>query len=128
MICSVSGLVQGLCKMDPLQVAVVESEDGMEVHAPTGVRGDANEVELLPIQGFLGVEGEPGAKARTQMKAIWDFFAEGSQGTGDALFKIKQTESKMAAPRLGETRLTKLYNYVRLQSQQKIIEAEMATL
>lgn len=112
--------------MDPLRVDTSGSEVSI-LPEVAEVRGSTDIVELLPLQGFLNIEN-PESKSRTQMKEVWDFFAEGSQGKGDALHKLKMTEMKMSPPRLGETRLSKLYNYVKLQSQQKQIEAEMNAL
>lgn len=112
--------------MDPLRVDT-SGEDVSILPASTEVRSTTDLVELLPLSGFLGVNS-PEGRSRTQMKEVWDFFVEDAQGTGDALYKLKQTEMKMSPPKLGETRLSKLFNYVRLQAQQKQIEAEMNSL
>lgn len=111
--------------MDPLQIDT--SGDEVSVSRPATVSEDTSLVELLPVQGFLGLN-DTSAKEKTQMRQVWEYFSEDAQGTGDALYKMKMTEMKMSPPRLGENRLSKLYNYVRLQQQQKIIEQEMATL
>lgn len=113
--------------MDPLSSPVIEvTEEGIEVHSPEP-QSDLSLTELLPVQGFLGIE-DPGARQRTQMKAIWDYFGRDSQGTGDALFKIKQTELRMSPPKLGESRLSKLYNFVKTKTQLVDLEAQLDSL
>jgi len=112
--------------MDLLAPSVELTDDGVEVRSPEIVE-DTSRVELLPLQGFLGVE-EPGARQRTQLKEIWDYFGEDSQGTGDALYKIKMTEMKMTAPKLGESRLSKLASYVKLHIQMKDLEKHLEVL
>lgn len=112
--------------MDPLAATVEVTEDGIEVRSPEPQQ-DLSHTELLPLEGFLDVH-DPGARQRTQMKAIWDYFSKDAQGTGDALFRIKQTEMKMMAPKLGESRLSKLYNYVKLQTQTQDLQAQLDSL
>jgi hypothetical protein len=112
--------------MDLLAPTIEVTEDGVEVRNPEPTE-DLSLVELLPLQGFLGVEN-PSGHMRSEMKEIWDFFAEGSQGEGDALYKVKQTEMKMSPPKLGETRLKKLFNYVKLQTHMKGLTEQLEML
>ena len=102
------------------------TDEGVEVR-PTQPQEDTSLNELIPLQGFLGVE-EPGSRQRTQMKTIWDYFGKDAQGIGDALHRIKSTELKMTPPRLGESRLSKLYNYVQLKNQTANLEAQLEAL
>lgn len=111
--------------MDPLATVEVTAE-GIEVRSAEP-QSDLSLVELIPLQGFLGVD-DAGARQRTQMKTIWDFFGKDAQGVGDALFRIKQTEIKMNPPRLGESRLSKLYNYVQLQTKTKELQFQLEAL
>lgn len=112
--------------MDPLTPTVEVTEDGIEVRSPEP-QSDLSAVELLPLQGFLNVD-DPGARQRTQMKAIWEYFSKDAQGVGDALYRVKQTEMKMMAPKLGESRLSKLYNYVKLQTQSQDLQTQLENL
>lgn len=106
--------------------AIEMTEDGIEVRSP-GLQEDTSLVELLPLQGMLGIN-DAGARQRTQMKDVWDFFSKDAQGVGDALFKIKQTEMKMSPPRLGESRLGKLHSYVKTKSQLSDLEQQLEAL
>lgn len=112
---------------DPLLSPVIEvTDEGIEVRNPEP-QSDLSLVELLPVQGFLGIE-DPGARQRTQMKEIWDYFSKDSQGVADALFKIKQTEMRMSPPKLGESRLSKLHSFVKTKLSLTDLEAQLDSL
>src|SRR5580693_3950146 len=112
--------------MDPLQATVEVTDEGVEVRAPE-TQDDTSLTELIPLQGMLGID-EAGARQRTQMKTVWEYFGKDAQGIGDALFKIKQTELKLTPPRLGESRLSKLYNFVQLKNKTADLEAQLESL
>jgi hypothetical protein len=110
---------------DPLIQAEV-TDEGVEVRSPE-TRGTSDKVETLPLSGLLGIH-DPGPRQQTQLKEIWDFLAEKANGTGDLLHQFRHLENRMSPPRLGETRLGKVYNYVALQRQLKQTEEQLNSL
>lgn len=79
----------------------------------------ASEVDhSAPLAGFLSIT-EPTAEQREQLKAVWAY-AEAStedKSVPSLLYAIQKIENRLSSPRLGETRLDKVYRYVKLQKQ-----------
>lgn len=105
---------------DPLSIEM--TEEGIEVR-PLAVepQSDTSQVETLPLQSYLNLE-HPTSRELTQVREVWDYLADKANGVGDLLYQFRQLEARMSPPKLGETRLAKIYNYVNLQKQ--ITEAE----
>lgn len=76
-------------------------------------------VDVSPVAGILGIDN-PSAKQRDQL----EFIAGQVEGkdTPDLLFQLRSLEQRLAPPKLGETRLSVLYQYLRLQHQIKNTE------
>lgn len=84
--------------------------------------------ELAPVSGFLGVHNPTGSQG-DQLRYINEFFTDGEKSVdaGELLKRIRTTERKLAPPSLGETRVGKLYAYVKAlnaaRSSKKAAEA-----
>lgn len=57
------------------------------------------------------------------MQFIWDSFAKGRDRV-ETLEAIKEAQSRLSQPEIGERNLTKLYNYTRLIEEGRNIEKE----
>lgn len=77
-------------------------------------------LDLVPVKSFLGVETTQ-PKDVEEMTYIRNLFGRGVTET-DMLYELRQVERKLGVPRLGETRLGKLYNYFR--AMQNVKQAE----
>jgi hypothetical protein len=64
---------------------------------------------------FFGVN--PGTIGETdikQIKDVYDWANKDSKDMGETFLKIRQLENKMGQPSIGETRYSKMWNYVRV--------------
>ncbi len=52
-----------------------------------------------------------------QLNKVYKWANQESKSISDALRKTRSLESKLGVPKLGETRLTKLYNWIRISEQ-----------
>lgn len=59
-----------------------------------------------------------------QIKTVYKWSLEGSNGLGDAVNKIRNLEVKLGQPAVGESRYTKLYNYIRVSDLVRDLENE----
>lgn len=112
--------------MEPA-VSIVLDEQGVPEAVVEPRELNQAAVEVAPLRGMLGLEN-PGPRQNMQLKEIWDFFAEKAQGQGDLLYQFRQTENKMSPPRLGETRLSKMHTWVKLQREIKSREEHLNSL
>lgn len=78
-------------------------------------------LEILPIKSFLSIEGELDPKETEQLEYIKSVFGK-DVPMGDILSQIREIERKLGVPRLGESRLGKIYNYMR--AMQNVKQAE----
>lgn len=113
---------------DPLMQVDVADNGAVNVSSVTPeVVTDIKNTETLPLQSMLGLY-EPSGKERTQLQEIYDYLSQKSNGTGDLLYQFKQLEARMSPPKLGESRLGKVYNYVSLQRQIESAEQQRNAL
>lgn len=76
--------------------------------------------ELLPIKSFLGIS-DIDNKSTDKLSYLRGQFGKEVPLT-EVLHQLRQTEIKLGAPRLGETRLDKLYSYFRVTESIKLAE------
>lgn len=80
-------------------------------------------VESLPIVGFLGVADASSSNNQEMLGFIWGCLGE-EKTVADKLQKLQSIESRLSTPTLGESRLSKVYNFLR--AQKAADEAEKA--
>lgn len=77
---------------------------------------------------FFGVNpGTADQKDLNQIKDVYDWASKDSNGLGDSLYKLRQLEIKLGQPPLGETRYSKMWNYVRISKMVNNIETDRDT-
>ena len=86
---------------------------------PVNQESQSAEVDTTPVAGLLGVDS-PSAKQKDQLNFIAGQVE--AKDNADLLFQLRSLEQRFAPPKLGETRLSVLYNYLRLQHQVKSAE------
>ena len=59
-----------------------------------------------------------------QINEISSWAKEDGKTVGDALWKIRKMETKLGVPQVGETRYTKMYNYVKMAKITESLEKE----
>lgn len=83
--------------------------------------------EMSNVQGFEGIPFEvyrffnvsPSTTKSDdikQIKEIYRWSANESAGIGDAMYKLHTLEGKLGSPSFGETRHTKMYNWIRVSN------------
>jgi hypothetical protein len=70
-------------------------------------------VDYPHLKGFFDLK-DPTSDQKNDLKMIWDYLAKESDNVGDALYKLRQIENKLAQPHLGQSRLEHLKNYIRV--------------
>lgn len=83
-----------------------------------------NEANIRSLQGYFGVE----APSTDQDKKLADIYR---MATGDEMYDMEQIllflrgiEQKLGATPIGETRLNRVYNYLRLMDSMRVLEAK----
>ena len=66
------------------------------------------------LQSFFNIDS-PTSEQSGQLKAIWDFFDGKSEV--ERLYQVKQLENRLGMPPLGQSRFSKIYEYVKLSNQ-----------
>lgn len=59
-----------------------------------------------------------------QIKDVYDWANKDSNGMGDSIYKLRQLETKLGQPPIGETRYSKMWNYVRMSKMVSTLEAD----
>ena len=57
-----------------------------------------------------------------QIKTIYKWASNETESTGDAMLKIRELERKLGTPAIGETRFTKLWNWIAIDLHCKELE------
>lgn len=73
-------------------------------------------LEIAPLKNFLSVGEDP--KEIGELKYIRSLFGKDVSDL-EILHEVREVERKLGVPRLGETRLGKLYNYFRAMQNVK---------
>jgi len=66
-----------------------------------------------PLQKFYGME-EVDPKQQEQLKTVWEYYSKGREGDGEILKAIREAQSFLVAPEIGQTRLSQLSDYVKI--------------
>lgn len=73
----------------------------------------------VQLQSYFHISN-PSPEEQEQIKTVWDFF-DGKDEV-ERLYQVKQLENRLGQPNIGETRFSKVYEYVKLTNQIKQIE------
>lgn len=73
----------------------------------------------VQLQSFFHIEN-PSKEEMQQLETVWDFF-DGKTEV-EKLYQVKQLENRLGTPNIGETRFSKVYEYVKLTRQIRDME------
>lgn len=81
-------------------------------------------LSYAPLVPFFNIEGLPSNSESNKLEAIWDYVNKvaKSASNNEKLHTLRKLESKLASPQLGETRIGRLYYYIK--AQQVVEDAE----
>lgn len=75
---------------------------------------------FAPLVGFLEVgESELNNKMQTTLNEIWEYLGEESKSelTSERLYALRQLENRLSPPRIGQSRLYKIHQYIKAQAE-----------
>lgn len=105
----------------------IEVEDvGSPTQPSLPTHQDIDPTEHLAIAHRFNIQ-LPTKEESSKLKTIWDYVKQqgDERPIGDIVWEVINMEQKLGAPSLGETRLDKLYRYVKLRVQESRIQEEL---
>lgn len=112
--------------MEEPQVEIIEKDDG-ELHAQTVTPQTSVEDETtLSVKGYLNITGKSSGKMKKELQDVINY-ARKDADTDDTtaiLMVLRNLENRLRAPRVDESRLSQLYEYVRVQNAISSAESE----
>lgn len=100
-----------------LEVTEDKTLDLGTVAPKDGISGSID-VPYPALKDYFNVDDVTDAQ-RDKFKVIWDHFSDEATSVGDLMYKLRQLENRLGGPAIGESRLTKLYSYVKISAQIK---------
>lgn len=73
----------------------------------------------VQLQSFFHISS-PSPEEQDQLQMVWEFF-DGKDEV-EKLYQVKQLENRLGQPNIGETRFSKVYEYIKLTKQIKDLE------
>lgn len=88
-----------------------------------------NEIAHLSIAQRFGVEN-PNKQDDNKLAEIWDYVRQNSGKTEipDLVWEVMHIENQIGTPRIGESRLDKVYRYCKLRRQASIIDGQLKSI
>ena len=109
---------------DPLMPTIEVTREDNEVKVKTIEPTSGSEViKATPLTSFLQIEN-PTPKEQDQLKEVWEYVLEDSKSElrSEQLYTLRQMEQRLAAPRLGQTRVDQLHQFVEVSRQVRSAE------
>lgn len=103
----------GIAKTSVLESTQVSKPQA--VSEPKPLVGDA------PIHSEMYRYFNLDSTSSPELKVVSDWAMGNSSGVGEALNKLRKLETKLGAPALGETRITKLSNWIRMDNNMRSV-------
>lgn len=70
-----------------------------------------------PLIGFLELgESELNNLNQTKLQEIWDYLSKDSELTSERLYQLRMLENRLSPPKIGQSRLEKLHDYIKAQN------------
>lgn len=82
----------------------------------------SHDLQLIPLKNFLDID-HPSTEDSSRLDWIYKFFQDqNTHSVTDMFLNIRHIESKLGMAPVGETRLSRLYNYLKLTKQLSELE------
>jgi len=108
---------------------IVEELKTQEKQEPAKVLQDTEPVEHLVIADHFNID-TPTKQENNKLMTLWEH-AKGvseSKENQDVIWQIISLERTLGAPRLGESRLDRLYRYAKLKKQELMIQEQLKSV
>lgn len=92
-----------------------------------GTRINYNPQHLSDITTYLNVQ-TPTTQENDQLDFVYNVLKDNARDSGDMLLKARKIERKLGAPMSGETRLGRIYNYLKIQHQIDVSRKKLRAL
>lgn len=71
--------------------------------------------DFTPLQGMMGMQ-EATKEDREQLSDVWKYFnPDGKKSAAEVMWAVRDVENKLQPARMGETRFSKVLEYVKLR-------------
>jgi hypothetical protein len=101
-------------------------QDGYSLPTKDGVSANIS-VPYPALKDYFNVESVTDAQ-KAKFEVIWNHFSDEADSVGDLMYKLRQLENRLGSPAIGESRLTRLYSYVKISAQIKDSEKQRDSL
>jgi hypothetical protein len=96
------------------EIVVTPKHDGDVVDVSVEQKSAPVEIDSIKIVNLLG--GDPNdTDGSSQAKFIRDYFYKDGMTDADLMYAIKSVENRLGALKMGETRMSKIYEYARIR-------------
>ena len=105
----------------------IQIEDVPQDAAPvTQTERSADHIEHLAIANRFNIS-TPTKEENEKLQTIWSYVKQqgDERPMSDIIWEVISLEQTLGAPKLGETRLDKLYRYVKLRVQESRIQEQL---
>lgn len=84
-------------------------------------------IDYPQLIDYFNLESPTDAQ-REKLRDIFDYFANETKTIGELLYNMRILESRLGSPALGESRLQKMYNYIKITNNIKDQEQQRDAL
>lgn len=85
------------------------------------------EILNVTLGDYFNIES-PSAKNTEMFEDIAAYFGDRPEGAGELIFMLRELESRLGEPRLGDTRLSQVHRYIRAAQSVKDSKREMDSM
>lgn len=85
-----------------------------------------SEVKIAPLNNYFDLDRKISNKEKQQLEQIMEFLEEDTDTKveGNIYVALRNIEEKLTSPKLGETRIGKIHNYIKVLQEIKQAEKE----
>lgn len=114
---------------DNLDAPLEATESAIEEMADQPVEDGRAQIKIdyPQLTEYFNVES-PSDAQKDKIATIFEYFADEANSLGDLMYKMRILESRLGSPAIGESRLQKMYNYVRITNDIKDKEKQRDSL
>lgn len=84
-------------------------------------------IDYPQLIDYFNLESPTDAQ-KDKIATIFEYFADEADSLGDLMYKMRILESRLGSPALGESRLQKMYNYIKITNNIKDQEQQRDAL
>lgn len=91
---------------------------------------EADEIKIAPLNNFFDIDRKTTNKEKQQLKDIMEFLEKDTDTKNEAniYVALRNIEEKLTSPKIGETRIGKIHNYIKTLKAIKEAEEERDSL